>query len=122
MGVNVVVLETDPGTAQSLAGRLLSHFHAVHMTRSGDELRKRVAEERPQIIVVDVEYSRLTDVRRLHHDFPLLPIVCAHRIPDEQLWIEAMEAGATDVCRSEDVQDAVTSVLRKANLAHTASA
>ena len=30
MGLSVVVLESEPGVAQSLAGKLSSHFRAVH--------------------------------------------------------------------------------------------
>jgi DNA-binding response OmpR family regulator len=122
MGFSVVILETDPRVAQSLAGKLSSHFHAVHLTRSGDELRERVAKNRPEAVVLDMEYSRLTDVRGLRDDFPSLPIVCTHRLPDEELWIAALEAGASDVCQSNDVQNVVTSVLRSLAIAKTAAA
>ncbi|MFZ0295473.1 MAG: hypothetical protein WAL52_17825 [Candidatus Sulfotelmatobacter sp.] len=122
MGFSVVVFETDPRVAQTLAGKLSSHFHAVHLTHSGDELRKRVANHRPEAVVLDMEASRLTDVRRLHEDFPLLPIVCTHRLPDEELWIAALEAGASDVCQSDDVQNVLSSVLRSVAVAKDASA
>jgi DNA-binding response OmpR family regulator len=122
MGLSVVVLETDPRVAQCLAGKLSFHFHAVHLTRSGDEFRERVAKNRPEVVVLDMEYSRLTDVRSLHHDFPSLPIVCTHRIPDEQLWIDALEAGASDVCRADEVQNVLTSVLRSLAIAQSAAA
>ena len=121
MGVSVVVLENDARIAKSLAGTLSSYFRAVHLTRSCDEFRHRVAEKRPEVVVVDVEYSRMTDVRSLHADFPSLPIVCTHRIADENLWIEAMEAGASDVCRSDDVQNVLTSVLRSVESAKAAA-
>ena len=122
MGFNVVVVESDPSVAQSLAGGLSSHFHSIHLTRSGDELRERVARNRPEAVILDMEYSRLTDVRNLRQDFPSLPIVCTHRIPDEDLWIAAMEAGASDVCRADDVQDVLTSVLRSVAVAKAAAA
>ena len=83
MGFSVVVLESDPRLAQSLAGGLSSHFNSIQLTRSGDELRERIARNRPEVVILDMEYSRLTDVRNLHHDFPSLPIVCTHRVPDE---------------------------------------
>jgi DNA-binding response OmpR family regulator len=122
MGVSVVVLETDPRVAQSLAGELSSHFHAVHLTHSGDELRERVTKSRPEVVILDIENSRLTDVSSLHHDFPSLPIVCTHRLPDEELWIAALEAGASDVCQSNDVQNVLTSVLRSVAVAKAATA
>jgi CheY-like chemotaxis protein len=122
MGFSVVVLESDPRVAQSLAGGLSSHFHSVHLTRSGDELRERVAKHRPAVVILDMEYSRLTDVRNLHNDFPTLPIVCTHRIPDEELWTAALEAGASDVCPADDVQNVLTSVLRSMAVAKSSAA
>jgi DNA-binding NarL/FixJ family response regulator len=122
MGVNIVILEGDPRVAQRLAGKFSRYFQSVHVTRSGDELRHRVVESRPEVVVVDVEASRLTEVRSLHQDFPQMPIVCMHRIPDEELWIEAMDAGASDVCRSDEWQSVVTAVLRNVALAQGAVA
>lgn len=122
MGFSVVVLEGDPRVAPSLAVKLSSQFRVVHMTRSGDELREQVANTRPEAVVLDMEYSRMTDVRNLHNDFPSLAIVCTHRIPDEDLWIAAMEAGASDVCPADEVQNVLTSVLRSRAVAPDAAA
>jgi DNA-binding NtrC family response regulator len=122
MGFSVVVLESDPKVARSLAGSLSSHFHSVHLTRSRDELRERVAQNRPEAVILDMEYSRLTDVSNLHHDFPSVPIVCTYRIPDEELWIAAMDAGASDVCPADDVKNVLTSVLRSVAVAKSAAA
>ena len=122
MGFSAVVLESNPKLAQSLAGGLSSHFNAVHVTRTRDELRERVAKHRPEVVILDMEYSRLTDVRNLHHDFPALPIVCTHRVPDEELWIAAIEAGASDVCPSDDVQNVLCSALRSMEVARSAVA
>jgi len=122
MGFSVVVLESNPKVAQSLAGGLSPHFHSVHLAHSRDELRERVARYRPEAVILDIEYSRLTDVRILHHDFPSLPIVCTHRVPDEELWIAAMEAGASDVCPADDVQNVLTSVLRSVAIAQSTAA
>src|SRR5580700_4974380 len=122
MGFSVVVLESDPRLAQSLAGGLSSHFHSVQLTRSQDELRERIARNRPQVVILDMESSRLADVRNLHHDFPTLPIVCTHRVPDDELWIAALEAGASDVCASDDVKNVLTSVLRSVAVAKCAAA
>jgi DNA-binding response OmpR family regulator len=119
--VSVVVLASDPKTAQSLAGGLGSHFHSVVVANSRDELREKVAKNRPEAVVLDVEHS-LSDVQKLHHDFPALPIVCTHRIPDEELWMAALEAGASDVCPSDDPDNVVHSVLRSVATARAAAA
>jgi DNA-binding response OmpR family regulator len=122
MGYSVVVFESDARVAQSLAGKLSSHFHTVHVTRSGDELRERIADSRPEAVVLDMESSRLADVRSLRQDFPLLPIVCLHRVPDDQLWVDALNAGASDVCQSDDAQNILSSVLHSVAIAKGAPA
>lgn len=122
MALNVVVLEGDPKFAQSLAGGLRPHFHSVHLTSSRDELRERVAQNQPQAVVVNIESWRLADVASLHRDFPALPIVCTHRIPDEEIWMAALEAGACDVCPADDVGNVLSSVLRSMALTQVAAA
>ncbi|MFY9908938.1 MAG: response regulator [Candidatus Sulfotelmatobacter sp.] len=108
MGFNVLVVESD----SRLTGSLSSHFHSVHLTRTGEELRQRVAKNRPQAVILNIEQFPLSDIRNLRHEFPSLPIVCAHRIPDEELWVAALEAGASDVCSTDDVQNVLAAVLR----------
>jgi DNA-binding NarL/FixJ family response regulator len=117
MGFSVVVLESDPKLAQSLAGELSSHFKSVQVTQSQGELRERIARNRPEAVILDMESSRLTDVRNLRRDFPTLPIVCTHRVPDDELWIAALEAGASDVCPADDAPNVLSSVLRNVAMA-----
>jgi len=121
MAQSVVVLEKDPGVARSLAGGLGSHF-SVHVIDTHEELRNKVENNRPEAIVLNIEYWRLTDVESLHRDFPKLPIVCTHRVPDEEMWMAALEAGASDVCPSDDVGNVLTSVLRSTAVSRTAAA
>lgn len=122
MGLSAVVLENDSRLGKSLAGGLSSHFHSVQLTRSGEELRERVAKNRPAVVIVDMECSRLSDVRNLHQDFPTVPIVCTHRVPDDELWVAAMEAGASDVCATGDVENVISSALRSLGVAKAAVA
>jgi DNA-binding NtrC family response regulator len=121
MGPNVVVAEKDPRVARSLAGGLRPHF-SVQVIQSREELREKLAKNHPEAVVLNIEYWRLTDVESLHHDFPDMPIVCTHRIPDEEMWMAALEAGATDVCPTDDVENVLTSVRRSMALARGAAA
>jgi DNA-binding response OmpR family regulator len=122
MGPSVVLLEKDPKVAQYLAFGLRPHFHSVDVMESHDALRERVSANQPQALVLDIENWRLSDVENLHRDFPELPIVCTHRIPDEELWAAALEAGASDVCPDDDVESVLTSVRRSMALARSAGA
>src|SRR4029077_10754202 len=121
MSQNVVLLEKDPRVACSLGGGLSPHFSVV-VTGSLEELRDKVEQNNPEAVVLNIEHWRLTDVEILHRDFPKLPIVCTHRIPDEEMWMAALEAGASDVCPTDDVGNVLTSVLRSTALSRSAAA
>jgi DNA-binding response OmpR family regulator len=112
MGQSIIVLEGDPRIAQRMADGLSTHFHSVLVTGSRDELRDKVTTNSPEAVVLDIEASRLSDVASLHRDFPALPIVCTHRVPDEEMWMAALQAGAADVCAANDVENLLSSVLR----------
>ena len=121
MAQSVVVLEKDPTVARTLAGGLRPHF-SVHLTGSCEELREDVARNRPEAVVLNIEHWLLADVENLHREFPALPIVCTHRIPDEEMWMAALAAGASDVCPADDVANVLTSVMRSLALSRTAAA
>ena len=118
---SVIVLEKDPRVASHLAGGLRPHF-SVHLAGSREELRDNVARTRPEAVVLNIEHWLLDDVESLHRDFPALPIVCTHRIPDEEMWAAALSAGASDVCPTDDVGNVLTSVLRSMALSRRAAA
>jgi DNA-binding NtrC family response regulator len=121
MTQSVVVLENDPRVAHSLAGGLRPHF-AVHLTRSCEELRDKLTTNQAEVVVLNIEHWRLTDVESLHRDFPALPIICTHRVPDEEMWMAALQAGAVDICPADDVGNVLTSVTRSMALSRSAAA
>ncbi len=121
MAQSVVVLEKDPGVARSLIRGLKPRF-AVFVIQSREELSDNVARNHPEAVVLNIEDWRLTDVEALHRDFPELIIVCTHRVPDEEMWMAALEAGASDVCPADDVNVVLTSVLRSMAVSRSAAA
>ena len=119
MGQTIVILEKDPKVAQYLVWGLRPHFQSVDVMESHDTLREKVSTNQPEALILDIEHWRLTDVECLHREFPQLPIVCMHRIPDEEMWMAALEAGATDICPTDDVRSVLTSVLRSLSLSRS---
>src|SRR5579863_9293096 len=117
----VVVLEKDPAIAHSLAGGLRPHF-SVRLAGTREELRDKVTQKLPEAVVLNIEFWRLTDVESLHRDFPEIPIVCTHRVPDEEMWMAALEAGASDVCPNDDVNHVIAAVQRHMALTRSAAA
>jgi hypothetical protein len=48
--------------------------------------------------------------------------VCTHRIPDDEMWAEALTAGAIDCCQNADVAGILDAVQRNIHLAHSSAA
>ena len=110
--LNVVLLQSDPGTVQSLIAPLGRVFHSVREAQTFSELRNSVAKHKAEVIIVDIEMTSLPDVERLSQDFPGVHIVCNHRIADDKMWTEALQAGAADCCASSDPRSILAAVWR----------
>jgi DNA-binding NtrC family response regulator len=109
---SIAILQHDTDVARSLAGILRTHFRSVRMSGSQQELREAVVTDRPAAVILDIELGHLGDLKSLRQQFPLLPIVCTHRLPDEEMWTAALDAGASDVCPTYDMKTVLSSVLR----------
>jgi DNA-binding NtrC family response regulator len=114
LNLAVVLYHNDPGTAQALVVSLSQHFGPVNLVRNYREVRSAIARQRADVLVLDLEAldretSRANAIRDLHREFPSLCIVAMHRLADDEVWTEAMNQGAADVCvpRNEQVVDAV---------------
>jgi|SRR5271166_331545 len=115
--VSLVVYHTDPGTAQALVVSLSEHFGPVNLVRRYEEVRSAITRVHADVLVLDLEAidgetSRSNAVRDLHREFPSLCIVATHRLADDQVWTEAMNQGAADVCEPRD-REVVRAVLRE---------
>ena len=101
---NVVVLQSDPIVAQTLATSLSNSFHRVLVVQSIDDLRHAAAKHRPFAVIVDLETATLGDVETLKRDFQDTRIVCNHRVADEEMWALSLSVGADDCCPSDDMR------------------
>jgi DNA-binding NarL/FixJ family response regulator len=119
---NVVLLQSDPVLAQSLMASLCHSFRSVRAASSLDELRSSVAKRRANVVILDMERASLADVHRLATEFPGVCIVCTHRLADEEMWAEALNAGASDICPSYDTRSIITAAVRSAETTHSAAA
>ena len=111
--LSVVLFQTDSRTAQILVGKLSQYVCSVHLARTRDEIRPSITRYRAEVLVLDLENSCLSEVKRLHHEFPGLSIVCTHRLADEELWAEALNQGAADMCEPRNSHDIFRSVMRQ---------
>src|SRR5260370_16374029 len=111
--LSVVLFQTDPRTAQILAESLSEHVRSVHVARTCDEIRPKMLRHRAEVLVLDLENCCLSEVKRLHREFPDLSIVCTHRLADEELWTEALNQGAADMCEPRNTAGLLPPVIRE---------
>ena len=109
---NVVLLQSDPTIAQTLAALLSNSFHQVHVAKSVDELRSAAVRYRPNAIVLDLESASLAEVERLKKEFAGVRVICNHRVADEEMWTRTLNVGADDCCPSSDTRGILFSAVR----------
>ena len=109
---NVLLLQSDPNVAQTLANSLSNSFHRVHVVKSMDELRYAAAKDQPFAIIVDLETVSLGDVESLKRDFQETRIVCNHRVADEEMWTRSLNVGADDCCPTSDMRGILSAAVR----------
>src|SRR5205823_4719856 len=99
-----IIAQGDSVSAAELAAALQPFCQRVHVTQTPDEVRHAVPKHRAQIVIADLETLDLARVRELRSQFGSVQIVCTHRLADEELWAQSLEAGADDCCDSHDIQ------------------
>jgi DNA-binding NarL/FixJ family response regulator len=122
MQQTIVLLQSDPNVAQTLAASLANSFHRVHVARSLDELRHAAAKHQPLAIILDLESASLHDVELLKKQFQGIRVICNHRVADEEMWTRTLSVGADDCCPSSDMRGILVSAIRQSSSARTAAA
>jgi hypothetical protein len=110
----ILLAANDSAMAASLTAALDPQFRLAKSVGSLDELRSAIARVRADAVIVDLETISLADIASLYQEFQV-PVVCTHRIPDEELWTAALDAGAVDVCDRLDFP----AIMRAVHQSHT---
>jgi DNA-binding NtrC family response regulator len=121
--LSVVVANPDSQIAAQLASSLNQHFGKIALAGSLDELRHAIPKHRAEVAILDLEkLASIADLQRLAREFGHTSIVCTHRIPDEEMWAEALSAGAIDCCDASDPASIIDSVKRNVRAARAKAA
>lgn len=102
--INVVLAHHDAAAAGHLAGSLVKQFRNLALAKSATEIAQEVARLRAPFAVVDLELVSFPKLKRLCAEFPATAFVCIHRLADNNMWSEALAAGAVDCCHANDLQ------------------
>jgi len=115
--LSIIVAENDAAVARSLVTSLDQYFRSVQVVCSLDELKSLVLRLPADAAIVDLETIGLRQVVDFRREFNL-PVVCTHRVPDDEIWTAPMDAGAADVCERSHV----AAILRAVNYARARAA
>ena len=110
---NVIVAQGDAASAAKLASALHQVGHTVYVARTPEEVRNAVPKHRANVVIADLEVVGLPEIEQLHKDFAHLSIVATHRVADEELWAQSLQAGAVDCCYPSDLRTILDSALGK---------
>jgi hypothetical protein len=121
LSLNVVLAQHDPNAASSLVNNLRGQCRAVTVSKK-DEVRQEILRSRANVAVLDLELFSLPEVQNICNEFKNVSVVCTHRLADEKLWTNVMNAGASDCCLPTDVNGILFAVRRYAARARSAAA
>ncbi len=93
---NVLLLGLDPSIANQIAGEILNEGHHVECRPAGANLSETAYAD--VLFVSGQHRDALLFVREVRSVRPKQPVIVVARLPETALWIDALEAGATDYC------------------------
>ena len=94
----IVVVDDDPTVADVVARYLVRDGHTVECVRDGQEALRRIAELRPDLVVLDLMLPGIGGLevcRRLRERWPI-PVVMLTALSDETDRLAGFEFGADD--------------------------
>jgi len=121
LSLNVVLAQHDPAAANTLVNNLRGQCRAVTISKK-EQLRQEIMRSRASVAVLDLEMFSLPEVEEICEEFKNVSVVCTHRLADEKLWTNVMNAGASDCCLPTDINGIMFAVRRYAARARGAAA
>ncbi len=119
---NVIVAQNDPESAGRLASALNRLGRTVYVARTPEEVRNAIPRHRADVVIADLEVVGIGEIEQLHKQFDHLSIVTTHRVADEELWAQSLQAGAVDCCYPTDLRTILGSALGESAIARRSRA
>ncbi|MDT8070377.1 MAG: hypothetical protein ROO76_19595 [Terriglobia bacterium] len=104
---DVIVAQSDCVVAEHLAAKLHTYFQNVSVARDLDEIKHLIRRKGAEVVVLDLDLADMHHVRQLTREFHGIGFICTHRVPNEEMWRDTLQAGAVDCCASDDVHEIV---------------
>lgn len=117
--IRVVLADDDALVRDGMAMVLQQSgdFYMSACVKNGAEALAAVSKEQPDVVLLDVrmpDMDGLECCRRLHAQYPELPVLMLSTFQDDEYLTQALEAGAVGYLLKHQSTDAVRSAIRNA--------
>ncbi len=95
----VLVVDDEPEAVELLTEFLSSKGYEVLTATSGEEALRRVKEERPHLVLLDIQMPKMNGLevlRRIREIDPEMGVIMATGVNEEDVGRKALELGAFD--------------------------
>jgi DNA-binding NtrC family response regulator len=118
--LSLLVVSQDSEALAGLAAQLATKFSAVHSADSLEMANLAILEQRPDAVLADLETLGPEGIFALTHSYAV-PVICMHRVPDEEMWMTAIEFGALDICCLSDCNSILKALEQHLKVRRTAA-
>lgn len=102
--LSILIAQADARVGELLAASLRTHFREIRVVRGLHELREQHSQnQEPYAVVVDLELVNFQELHEICSCYRNAAVICTHRLADDEMWVAALAAGATDCCVPNDV-------------------
>lgn len=114
-----VLLADDHGIVRAGLRRLVEEsgdMAVVAEAADGDEAIRKIRANRPDVAVIDLSMPRIDGlevIRRIHPEFPHLPILVLTMHAENQYLVRAIEAGAMGYITKQSAPEQLVRAIRK---------
>ena len=102
--LSILIAQADARVGELLAASLRTHFREIRVVRGLHELREKHSQDQePYAVVVDLELVNFQELHEICGCYRGAAVICTHRLADDEMWVAALAAGATDCCTPNDI-------------------
>ena len=107
----LLLISHDPRCRKQLASVLSRDFPNLRAADCVEDAQMAILQQRPDMVLADLEVMGPQELFHITHQYAL-PVLCLHRVPDDELWTTAMDFGAFDLCCATDCKSIVMAIRR----------
>jgi DNA-binding NtrC family response regulator len=102
--LSILIAQADARVGELLAASLRTHFRETRVVRGLHELQEKDSQnQEPCAVVVDLELANFQELHEICSRYRSAAVICTHRLADDEMWVAALAAGATDCCTPNDI-------------------